>query len=173
MKIRTMLMVVMASYMYLAQDANSQTSQARQRQGSDPARVGSLDSKTMGPSIRASQFIGQSIQNPAGESVGKVNDVVLDARRGKISYVAVTYGGFLGIGNDMHAVPFEAFKFMQDPNDADDTVLVLNVTKAQMEGATGFNESSWPNFGDKSFTDALDKRYGVDRTRMLDDRHDR
>ncbi len=150
---------------------NSATRTERVQDG-DANRAGSLDSRTMGATIRASQFMGQNIQNSQGESVGKVSDVVLDASRGKISYVAVTYGGFLGIGNDMHAVPFEAFKFMPDPDDRDETVLVLNVTKQQMEGAKGFNESTWPNFADKAFRDSVDKRYGVDRLRMREDRMD-
>lgn len=75
------------------------------------------------------------------ENVGEINDLVIDAREREIRYVAVTYGGVLGIGNEMHAVPFEAFKFKADPDDQADTVLVLNVTQAQMKGAKGFDES--------------------------------
>ncbi|QEG20333.1 PRC-barrel domain-containing protein [Mariniblastus fucicola] len=127
-------------------------------------RAGNLDPKTVGSHIRASQLMGRNIENNQGEDLGEVHDIVLDARTGKIGYVCVTYGGLLGIGNDLHAVPFEAFKFSADPDDRDETILVLNVTQEQMEGAKGFTESTWPNFADKRFTDSLGKRYGTQKT---------
>lgn len=80
-----------------------------------------------------------------------------------MQYAAVTHGGFLGIGNKMFAVPFEAFKFKPDPDDADETVLVLNVTQQQLEGSVGFDENSCPDFADEEFTSGLYKRYGVQR----------
>ena len=127
------------------------------------AAAGELDSKTHGANIRVSQLTGMNIQNAEGKSVGEINDLVLNTNTGKIQYAAVTYGGFLGIGNKMFAVPFEAFKFKPDPDDADETVLVLNVTQQQLEGSVGFDENSCPDFADEEFTSGLYKRYGVQR----------
>lgn len=112
--------------------------------------------------VRVSQMMGMNIQNPQGNSVGKVEDLVIDADRGKVRYAAVTYGGFLGLGNKLFAVPYEAFRCKTDPNDHDDRHLILDVTQQQLNGATGFDEKRWPNFGDREFTDELDKRYGID-----------
>jgi len=137
------------------------------QQTSDSA-AGQIDSATRGTLFRASQLIGMGIQNNAGKDVGNINDLVLDASTGKIHYAAVTYGGFLGIGNKMFAVPFEAFKFQRDPKDAERSVLVLNVTEQQMEGAEGFDEKNWPDFANNNFTSDLDRRYGVDRQRLRD-----
>jgi sporulation protein YlmC with PRC-barrel domain len=131
-------------------------------------RAGLLDSKTSGTSIRASQLIGMNIENSQQKGVGEVNDIVLDARTGEIQYVAVTYGGFLGVGNKMFAVPFAAFEVRQDPDDPDDyddLVLVLDVTEQQLEGAKGFDEDHWPNFADENFTNDLYRRYDVKRNR--------
>ena len=125
-----------------------------------------MDDKTTGADIRASQLIGMNIQNSQDEGVGEVNDIVLNARTGRVRYLAVTYGGFLGVGNKMFAVPFEAFKVRQDPNDKDSYVLMLDVTQKQLEGAQGFDEDHWPDFADRSFTSELDKRYGIDRQRI-------
>jgi sporulation protein YlmC with PRC-barrel domain len=127
------------------------------------APAGKLDDKTTGNSIRASQLMGANIQNSKGESVGEISDVVLDAARGKVSYAAVTYGGLMGIGDKMFAVPWEAFRCVQDPDDADDYYLVLDVTPEKLEGATGFDQDSWPNFADASFKSQLDTRYGIKR----------
>ncbi len=126
-------------------------------------RAGKLDSKTMGPMIRVTALIGKAIESPRRKSVGEIEDVVLDARTGQISYVAVTYGGLLGFGDTLYAVPFKAFSFHKDPDDAENTILMLNVTQRQLEGAQGFNEQTWPNFADRRFTDQVDARYGVIR----------
>lgn len=115
--------------------------------------------------MRVSQMIGMNIQNPKGKSVGEIKDVVIDARTGKIRYAAVTYGGFLGVGNKMFAVPFEAFTCKHDPEDSDERIVVLDVTQKSLEGATGFDEDSWPDFADRKFTKDLDSRYGVERKR--------
>ncbi len=114
--------------------------------------------------MRASKLIGMSIQNPEGKGVGSINDLVIDADTGRIEYAAVTYGGFLGIGNKMFAVPFEAFQFRTARNDVNERVLVLDVTQAQLEGSIGFDEDNWPNFADESFTQDLYRRYKVQRS---------
>jgi hypothetical protein len=86
---------------------------------------------------------------------------------GKVRYAAVTYGGVLGVGSKMFAVPFEAFKVKMDPDDADDEdpdyVLTLDVTKEQLEGDQGFDNDHWPDFADSKFTQELDRRYKVQR----------
>ena len=127
-----------------------------------------LDDKTSGATIRASQLLGANIKNSKGEDVGEIKDLVIDST-GRIRYAAVTYGGFLGVGSELFAVPYEAFQVRRNPNDpddADDYVLTLDVTKEQMDGATGFNTDSWPNFADTKFTQDLDRRYKIDRSRM-------
>lgn len=141
------------------------------------ANAGRLDSKTPGANIRVSQLMGYNIQNSQGESVGEIKDIVMDSETGKVSYVAVTYGGFLGVGNKLFAVPFEALKVKVDPNaangnnlDADDYVLVLDVTQKQLEGQEGFDENNWPNMANKQWRDDLDKRYGIRRNMNVKDR---
>jgi sporulation protein YlmC with PRC-barrel domain len=124
---------------------------------------GAADDKTSATTIRASQLTGMNIVTSTGEDVGEIHDVVLDGQTGRIQYLAVTYGGFLGIGDKLFAVPYEAFRYQVDPDDADDHVFVLDVTKQQMEGAQGFDQDNWPNFADKAFTSDLDRRYRVKR----------
>src|SRR3954465_8611231 len=131
---------------------------------SDQANVGKLDRRTSGSNVRASQLMGANIQNDSGESVGEVNDLVIDGNSGRVRYAAVTYGGFLGVGSKLFAVPFDAFHVKKKSNNSNDYVLVLNVTKQQLEGARGFDKDNWPDFADRSMTRELDQRYNVDRT---------
>ncbi|QDS95703.1 PRC-barrel domain protein [Roseimaritima multifibrata] len=132
----------------------------------DPS--GRMDAKTRGATVRVSQLIGMNIQNNQGESVGEINDIVLDEKSGKIRYVAVTYGGFLGLGDDLFAVPFEAFQYKRAAEDRDDFVLVLDVTEEQLDGAKGFDQDHWPNFADRNFVKELDQRYKVNRRPLRD-----
>jgi len=121
-----------------------------------------LDSTTTGMGIRASKLMGMKIQNSRKESIGQIKDIVVDPASTRIQYVAVTYGGFLGLGDKLFAVPMQAIKVQQDPDNRDRVVLVLDVTKEQMNGAQGFDESNWPNFADEQFSGELHRRYNVE-----------
>ncbi|MBB3209195.1 sporulation protein YlmC with PRC-barrel domain [Rhodopirellula rubra] len=124
------------------------------------SNVGTLDDVTASGQIRASQLIGQNIYNKAEESIGEINDVVMDASTGKIAYVAVSYGGMLGLGDSLFAVPFKAFKCTKE-QDGDDYHMCLDVTKQQLENAKGFNQDRWPAAADKQFMAGLNKMYNV------------
>ncbi len=121
-----------------------------------------LDRTSTGPGIRASKLIGMKIQNSRKESVGQIKDIVVDPASTRIQYVAVTYGGFLGLGDKLFAVPMRAIQVQQDPDSRDRVVLVLDVTKEQMNGAQGFDESNWPNFADEKFSSELYRRYKIE-----------
>ena len=59
-----------------------------------------------GPAIFASKVKGTSVYNTQHESIGKVEDVVLDKRSDSILFAVVSFGGFLGIGEKYHSVPW-------------------------------------------------------------------
>lgn len=132
----------------------------------DSTVINAIDDKVSGGNVRVSELIGMDIQNPAGEEIGEIDDLVIDARTGKVRYAAVTYGGFLGLGNKLFAVPFEAFRFQREPGDADDIILVLNISENQLEASQGFDKDHWPNWSDPHFARELDQRYQVDRQRV-------
>lgn len=49
--------------------------------------------------VKASEVIGVKVKNSQGESLGKINEVVIDKIQGKISYLVLDFGGFLEFGN--------------------------------------------------------------------------
>lgn len=86
---------------------------------------------------------------------------MLDSK-GEVRYVAVAYGGFLGIGDKMHAVPLSAFQFKRDKGMFyDDTELILNVTKEQLKDETGFDANNWPDLDSETYRIDLDRRYNA------------
>jgi sporulation protein YlmC with PRC-barrel domain len=125
-----------------------------------------LDAKTTNTTVRASKLIGTNLKNSNDESVGEINDMVIDAKSGKVRYVAVTYGGFLGLGSKLFAVPFEAFRVRQNTSALrpGDFMLTLDVTKDQLQGSQGFDNDHWPDFANANLAQELDRRYKIDRT---------
>ncbi len=114
-----------------------------------------------GYSILGSKFIGMEVQNAKGDNVGEVEDIVLDSK-GKVRYAAVSYGGFMGMGDEMYAVPLDAFTFKRDKDMFfDDVVLVLNVSEEQLKDEKGFDKDNWPDLNDETYRKGLDTRYNV------------
>ena len=89
---------------------------------------------------KASKLIGMQVRNTKNENLGKINDLVIDQKSGKVAYAALSVGGVLGVGDKLVAVPFEAFT----PNPGQDG-LVLNIDKPRLQQATGFSQNSWPD----------------------------
>ena len=89
--------------------------------------------------LTATSIIGDKIQNKAGENVGKILDVMIDIQNGKIQYVIIEFGGFMGFGEKLFAVPFVALKLNTKERD-----FILDVEKSFLESAPGFNPEHWP-----------------------------
>lgn len=107
---------------------------------------------------RVSQLQGMTIQNEVGKDLGSVRDLVIDTDRGRVKYVAVAYGGFLGLGSKLFAVPFEAFEHRLATQDKD-AVLLLNLNEEMLRKAPGFDADNWPDMASRDFIQAIDKHY--------------
>jgi sporulation protein YlmC with PRC-barrel domain len=84
---------------------------------SDRANVGSAtlsSSSLQGSSWRASKMVGLSVYNDNNESLGTINDLLMD-KNGNTKAVVIGVGGFLGVGEHLVAVPFEKIKFINEP----------------------------------------------------------
>ena len=88
--------------------------------------------------MRASKLIGTAVRNPAGETIGDINEILLD-KSGKVAAVIVGVGGFLGMGEREIAVAFESIQMIRDRDGKD--VLTVNATKDTLKTAPVWN---WP-----------------------------
>ena len=107
---------------------------------------------------RSSDIVGMKVRNSAGQDLGKVEDLVIDVNSGKVRYAAVSFGGFLGVGDKLFAVPFSAFKTHYNASD-NAKHFVLNVEKKALEAAQGFDKKNWPDFGDPKWGADYDKHF--------------
>jgi sporulation protein YlmC with PRC-barrel domain len=83
----------------------------------------------------ASQFIGQSVTNQAGERIGDINDLLF-GKDGKIANVVIGVGGFLGIGAKNVAVPYESLSIASDANGK--RVITIALSKERLQAAPDF-----------------------------------
>jgi sporulation protein YlmC with PRC-barrel domain len=111
--------------------------------------------------VRASELIGTNVQNNADETVGEINDIVIDPNDGRVRYVALSVGGFLGIADQLYAVPWTSFECRRD---GDQHVVVLNVDKETLQKAKGFNQESWPDMANPQWQTENDRFYVIPRS---------
>src|SRR6202041_1601006 len=97
------------------------------------AQVGEEDSSL-------SSILGKDVKSPKGEDLGRVIDVLADAR-GHVRVAIIDFGGFLGVGTRRIAVDWPLLRF--NPN-ARDKSLILNVTREKLQSAPEYKDSTSP-----------------------------
>ncbi len=113
--------------------------------------------KGPGPALMgADTLLGNNVYNPADENLGSIKEFMIDMASGRISYAVLSYGGFLGMGDRLFAVPWRALKL--------DTVnhrFTLDASKDKLKNAPGFDKDHWPSMADKSWATDVHTFYGV------------
>jgi sporulation protein YlmC with PRC-barrel domain len=104
-------------------------------------------------SHRVSKIIGSEVRNKSGEKIGDIRDLMIDGS-GTIRLAIVSTGGFLGVGDRLHAVPWDVLTL--GPKDDH----VLDIDKAHLQATPGFTSKTWPNLGDDRWM-ADNRRYYV------------
>ena len=80
--------------------------------------------------IRAKTVIGTSVKDATGEKIGKIEDIVLDKHSNNIVFAIVGFGGFLGMGEKYHPIPWSALKY-----DEREGSYVVDVSRQMLEAA--------------------------------------
>ncbi len=99
--------------------------------------------------LTATSILGDKVYNRSDEKLGDIKDIMVDIQSGKIAYVVVEFGGFLGIGEKYFAVPFELLEV-----DTEKQAFVLNQSKETLERAPGFDKEHWPQTNSHEFQEA-------------------
>ena len=105
--------------------------------------------------VDASKIIGCKVENTRDENLGKIEDLMLDLREGRVAYAVLSFGGFLGMGDKLFPVPMEALRFH-----ADDRKCVLDVDKEKLKNAPGYTRDQLPDATDRGWTSQIFSHYG-------------
>ncbi len=106
---------------------------------------------------KASKLMGISVKNLQDEKLGKVENILVDLPSGRIVAIIVSSGGFLGMGDELSAVPPTALRFHTDRD-----TLQLDASKDQLSNAPHFKANEWPDFGQPSYADGVYRAYKVE-----------
>ena len=90
--------------------------------------------------LSASTIMGHKVINTAGEQLGSMKELMIDLDGGLIAYAVLSFGGILGMGDKLFAIPWEALTI-----DTENHTLILDVDKEVLENAPGFDKDHWPD----------------------------
>jgi sporulation protein YlmC with PRC-barrel domain len=97
---------------------------------------------------RAAKIIGMTVQTPAGDSIGAVKDIILD-NNGIATHMVVAYGGALGVGSKLAAVPWStAVSLMKGSR--------IVVDRSRLERAPTFEDNKWPDVASRGWSAGAD-----------------
>jgi len=104
--------------------------------------------------LSAATLAGDTVRNSAGEDLGKVDEIMIDIPSGQIAYAVLSFGGVLGMGNKLFAVPWNALVV-----DEDQKCFILDIDKNRMENAPGFDKNNWPDMADTAWASQVSEYY--------------
>jgi sporulation protein YlmC with PRC-barrel domain len=113
--------------------------------------------KGPGPELMSTDTLsGNDVYNSDGEDLGDVKDFMLDMSDGTVGYVVLSFGAFLGIGEKLFAVPWNALAL-----DTEKKRFILDVDKNRLKNAPGFDKGHWPDMADQSWAREIHTYYGT------------
>ncbi len=111
---------------------------------------------TAGHLIAASKVSGTSVYNVAGDKLGTVYDVMIDKVSGAAAYAVMSFGGFLGIGDKYHPLPWSMLTY-----DALQGGYVVDLDRDRLEGAPVYASDDGAGWREEGWDQRIDDYYGV------------
>ncbi|MFO1070724.1 MAG: PRC-barrel domain-containing protein [Geminicoccaceae bacterium] len=105
--------------------------------------------------ISSSKVDGTAVYDPTGDRIGSIDSVMIEKRSGQVNYAVLSFGGFLGMGNSYHPLPWKALKY--------DTGLggyVVDVDRGRLENSPSYGADESPDWADRSYGRRIDDYYG-------------
>jgi hypothetical protein len=114
------------------------------------------ETRETGSLIGSDKVEGTAVYGPNDQKIGSIERVMIDKKSGRVSYAVLSFGGFLGMGDDHYPLPWQSLKY--------DTNLGgyrTGVTEKQLQSAPKYgNDNTW-NWADESRARAVNDYYGV------------
>ncbi|WED43079.1 PRC-barrel domain-containing protein [Legionella cardiaca] len=106
--------------------------------------------------VNAEDVIGVEVRNRQGDNLGTIEALMLDKYEGFVSYVVLSFGGFLGMGDKLFAMPWSIFNY-----DDKAECFVIGVDKETLKNSPGFDKDHWPDMSNPTWGAAIHKYYGA------------
>lgn len=106
--------------------------------------------------LSSSTIAGDEVVNRQGENLGEIKDLMIDTDTGRVAYAVLEFGGFLGMGSKLFAVPITAMQV-----DTESHNFIFDQSKEALKNAPGFDKDHWPDFTDREWGTSVHAHYGV------------
>lgn len=106
--------------------------------------------------LSADSLVNTDVHNLEGENIGTVTNLMIDIDFGKIAYAVLSFGGFMGLGDKLFAIPWSSLTV-----DTETERFVLNVDKTVLESAEGFDQDDWPDWSDLAWNETIYTTFGA------------
>jgi sporulation protein YlmC with PRC-barrel domain len=114
------------------------------------------DSIGPGPYVMAASTLGSDrVLSVDGDEIGKAKEIMIDVQSGRIAYLVMSSGGFLGMGDKLLAIPWNALTL-----DANRKCFILALPAEQVQNAPGFDKDHWPSMADRTWASSVHQFYG-------------
>ena len=108
--------------------------------------------------IASDRVEGTVVYNRKGERLGTIERVMIDKVSGQVKYAVMSSGGFLGIGDTYHPLPWNILTY--DPNEGG---YVVDLDRAGLQSAPYYaGAANEPNWSDREWQQAIGKHYKID-----------
>jgi hypothetical protein len=106
--------------------------------------------------ISSDKVEGTAVYNREGEKLGSIHTLMVDKVSGKVAYAVMSFGGFLGIGDRYHPLPWNVLSY-----DTRQGGYVVALDRSMLEGAPTFGSSETPNWSDPGWNKQVHDYYGA------------
>jgi len=106
--------------------------------------------------LAADTLTGDKVVNRQKEDLGKIEHLMIDVETGRVAYAVLSFGGFLGLGDKLFAIPWSALAV-----DTGEKQFILEVDKKMLERAPGFDKGNWPDMADRVWGAEVNTYYGA------------
>src|ERR1019366_5383344 len=96
--------------------------------------------------LAADTLTGNKVVNAQEEDLGSIEHLMIDLENGRVAYAVLSFGGFLGMGDKLFAIPWSSLTV-----DKVEKRFILKVDKELLKRAPGFDKDKWPNMSDRTW----------------------
>ena len=106
--------------------------------------------------IAADKVQGTYVFNTGGDRLGSIHDLMIDKKTGEVAYAIMAFGGFLGVGDSYHPLPWSLLKYNTNLGG-----YLVDIDQSQLEEAPSYAVGTEPAWGDPEYERKLHDFYGV------------
>lgn len=104
--------------------------------------------------ISSNAVEGTDVFDTKGDKLGTVDCVMIDKQKGNVAYAVMSFGGFLGMGEKRHPLPWQSLSY-----DMQKDAYVVNLPKEQLKSGPNLNAGDYSRLGDREYDESVYSHY--------------